>query len=70
MQTLQHNDLFLADNLDLLARQVVEGFIIGVHKSPYHGFSVEFAEHRLHNAGDSIKDIDWKVFARTEKLYT
>lgn len=70
MQTLQHNDLFLADNLDLLARQVVEGFIIGLHKSPYHGFSVEFAEHRLHNAGDSIKDIDWKVFARTEKLYT
>ncbi|HNF49840.1 MAG TPA: DUF58 domain-containing protein [Chitinophagales bacterium] len=70
MQTLPHNDLFLADNLDLLARQVVEGFIIGLHKSPYHGFSVEFAEHRLHNAGDSIKDIDWKVFARTEKLYT
>ncbi len=49
---------------------MVEGFIIGLHKSPYHGFSVEFAEHRLHNVGDSIKDIDWKVFARTEKLYT
>jgi len=58
------------DQLDLLARQVVEGFIIGLHKSPYHGFSVEFAEHRLHNTGDSIRDIDWKVYARTEKLYT
>ena len=57
-------------HLELLARQVVEGFITGLHKSPFHGFSVEFAEHRLHNAGDSIKDIDWKVFARTEKLYT
>src|SRR4051812_25206283 len=67
---IQQQDFFQFDQLDLLARQVVEGFIIGLHKSPYHGFSVEFAEHRLHNAGDSIKDIDWKVFARTEKLYT
>lgn len=70
MQTIQQQDFFQFDKLDVLARQVVEGFIIGLHKSPYHGFSVEFAEHRLHNAGDSIKDIDWKVFARTEKLYT
>ena len=68
--SIQQQDFFQFDQLDLLARQVVEGFIIGLHKSPYHGFSVEFAEHRLHNAGDSIKDIDWKVFARTEKLYT
>lgn len=67
---LQQHDFFQFDQLDILARQVVEGFIIGLHKSPYHGFSVEFAEHRLHNIGDSIKDIDWKVFARTEKLYT
>ncbi len=67
---IQQQDFFQFDQLDLLARQVVEGFIIGLHKSPYHGFSVEFAEHRLHNTGDSIKDIDWKVFARTEKLYT
>jgi uncharacterized protein (DUF58 family) len=67
---IQQQDFFQLDQLDLLARQVVEGFIIGLHKSPYHGFSVEFAEHRLHNVGDSIKDIDWKVFARTEKLYT
>ncbi|MEO1434533.1 MAG: DUF58 domain-containing protein [Bacteroidota bacterium] len=57
-------------NLELLARQVVEGFIIGLHKSPFHGFSVEFAEHRLYNQGESTKNIDWKVFARTDKLFT
>ncbi len=56
-------------NLELLAKQVVEGFIIGLHKSPFHGFSVEFAEHRLYNQGESTKDIDWKVFARTDRLY-
>jgi len=56
-------------NLELLARQVVEGFIIGLHKSPFHGFSVEFAEHRLYNPGESTRDIDWKVFARTDKLF-
>jgi len=67
---IHQQDFIQFEKLDLLARQVVEGFIIGLHKSPYHGFSVEFAEHRLHNTGDSIKDIDWKVFARTEKLYT
>lgn len=58
------------DNLEFIAKQVVEGFIIGLHKSPFHGFSVEFAEHRLYNAGDSIRNIDWKVFARTDRLYT
>ena len=57
-------------NLDLLARQVVEGFIIGLHKSPFHGFSVEFAEHRIYNPGESTKNIDWKVYARTNKLFT
>jgi uncharacterized protein (DUF58 family) len=56
--------------IDLLARQMVEGFITGLHKSPYHGFSVEFAEHRLYNTGESTKDIDWKVYARTDKLFT
>lgn len=56
-------------NLELLAKQVVEGFITGMHKSPFHGFSVEFAEHRLYNKGESIKHIDWKLFARTEKLF-
>lgn len=59
----------IIDNLDLLARQVVEGFIIGLHKSPFHGFSVEFAEHRLYNPGDPLRHIDWKVYGRTEKLF-
>lgn len=56
-------------NLQLLARQVVEGFITGLHKSPFHGFSVEFAEHRLYNNGDSIKNIDWKLYGRTDRLF-
>ncbi len=56
-------------NLELLATQVVEGFITGMHKSPFHGFSVEFAEHRLYNKGESTKHIDWKLFAKTDKLY-
>lgn len=56
--------------LEFLARQMVEGFITGMHKSPYHGFSVEFAEHRLYNTGESTRHIDWKVFGRTDRLYT
>jgi Uncharacterized conserved protein (some members contain a von Willebrand factor type A (vWA) domain) len=57
-------------SLELLAKQLVDGFITGLHKSPYHGFSVEFAEHRLYNEGQSTRHIDWKVFARTDRLYT
>jgi len=57
-------------SLELLAKQVVEGFITGLHKSPFHGFSVEFAEHRLYNNGDSVKSIDWKLFAKTDKLFS
>ncbi len=57
------------DNLEFLASQVVEGFITGLHKSPFHGFSVEFAEHRLYNKGESTRHIDWKLFARTDKLF-
>ncbi|MGB5941683.1 MAG: DUF58 domain-containing protein [Leeuwenhoekiella sp.] len=57
-------------NLELLASQVVEGFISGMHKSPFHGFSAEFAEHKVYNAGESTKHIDWKLYARTDKLYT
>lgn len=57
-------------SLEFLARQVVEGFITGLHKSPFHGFSVEFAEHRLYNSGESIRSIDWKLFGRTDRLYT
>ena len=56
-------------SLELLARQMVEGFITGMHKSPYHGFSVEFAEHRLYNEGESTRHIDWKVYARTDRYY-
>ena len=57
-------------NMELLAKQMVEGFITGLHKSPYHGFSVEFAEHRLYNNGESTRHVDWKVFAKTDRLYT
>lgn len=57
-------------NLELLATQVVEGFISGLHKSPFHGFSAEFAEHKIYNQGESTKHIDWKLFAKTDKLYT
>ena len=57
------------ENLELLANQVVEGFITGLHKSPFHGFSVEFAEHRLYNSGESTRYIDWKLFARTDKYF-
>src|SRR5471030_2258652 len=56
-------------NLELLARQVVEGFITGLHQSPFHGFSAEFTEHRLYNNGESVKNIDWKLLARTDKLF-
>lgn len=60
----------LFQNLELLAQQVVEGFISGIHKSPFHGFSAEFAEHKIYNSGESTKHIDWKLFAKTDKLYT
>jgi len=55
--------------LEFKARQVVEGFLAGLHKSPFHGFSVEFAEHRAYNQGESTRHIDWKLYARTDKLY-
>ena len=64
------NEIRQTGSLELLAKQLVEGFITGLHKSPYHGFSVEFAEHRLYNVGQSTRHIDWKVFARTDRLYT
>jgi uncharacterized protein (DUF58 family) len=57
------------NSLELIAKQVVEGFITGLHKSPFHGFSVEFAEHRQYNTGESVKNIDWKLFGRTDRLY-
>jgi uncharacterized protein (DUF58 family) len=67
--SIDHNRLQQFGSLEFLARQVVEGFIVGLHKSPFHGFSVEFAEHRLYNAGESIKNIDWKLYGRTDKLF-
>lgn len=69
MDLLNNFDVRNLGNLELLAKQVVEGFIIGLHKSPFHGFSVEFAEHRLYNPGEAIKDIDWKVYGRTDKMF-
>jgi uncharacterized protein (DUF58 family) len=57
------------DHLEFLAREIVEGFITGLHRSPFHGFSVEFAEHRLYNRGESTKHIDWKLYARTDKMF-
>src|SRR5439155_6012831 len=55
--------------LDLRAKFIVEGFLSGLHASPYHGFSVEFSEHRKYVSGDDPKDIDWNVYAKTEKYY-
>ena len=57
------------DNLEFISKEVVEGFITGLHRSPFHGFSVEFAEHRLYNTGESTKHLDWKLFARTDRLF-
>ncbi len=67
---IDQNRLEQFSSLEFLARQVVEGFITGLHKSPFHGFSVEFAEHRLYNSGESIKSIDWKLYGRTDRLYS
>ncbi len=67
--SIDHNRLQQFGSLEFIARQVVEGFITGLHKSPFHGFSVEFAEHRQYNSGESTKHIDWKLYGRTDKLY-
>jgi uncharacterized protein (DUF58 family) len=56
-------------SIEFIANQIVEGFITGLHKSPFHGFSVEFDQHRLYNAGESTKHIDWKLYARTDKMF-
>lgn len=69
MQQFNNQQIRDLERLDLLARQIVEGFITGLHKSPYHGFSVEFAEHRIYNTGESTRHIDWKLYARTDKLF-
>ena len=69
MAELRPEDFKEFSQLELLAKQVVEGFITGLHKSPFHGFSVEFAEHRIYNQGESTRHIDWKLFGKTEKLF-
>ncbi|MFA8451666.1 MAG: DUF58 domain-containing protein [Bacteroidales bacterium] len=66
---ITEENLFRFGQIEFIARQVVEGFVTGLHKSPYHGFSVEFAEHRLYNPGESTRNIDWKVFGKTDKLF-
>lgn len=66
---IDKKDIIKFGNLEFLAKQVVEGFITGLHKSPFHGFSVEFAEHRLYNQGESTRHIDWKLLARTDKMF-
>jgi uncharacterized protein (DUF58 family) len=69
MSPLAVKNISELNNLELLANQVVEGFITGMHKSPFHGFSVEFAEHRLYNKGESTRHIDWKLYAKTKKMF-
>ena len=56
-------------SLELRARFIVEGFLLGLHKSPYHGFSIEFSQHRPYMQGDSPKDIDWKVYGKSDRFY-
>ena len=70
MNVINHQAVQQFSRLELIAKQVVEGFITGLHKSPLHGFSVEFAEHRQYNKGESTRHIDWKLFARTDKLFS
>jgi uncharacterized protein (DUF58 family) len=69
MPSINRKELQAYSHLELLAKQVVEGFITGLHKSPFHGFSVEFAEHRLYNTGESTRHLDWKLYAKTDKLF-
>ena len=66
---IDHKEIHALSQLEFKARQVVEGFLAGLHKSPFHGFSVEFAEHRAYNPGESTRHMDWKLFARTDQLF-
>ncbi len=66
---LTPRDLAQVASFELRARLVVEGFVTGLHRSPFHGFSVEFAEHRAYNAGDDLRHVDWKVYGRSDRLY-
>ena len=66
---LEPNLLSKLQNLSIKAKYVVEGFMLGLHKSPYHGFSVEFSEHRPYGFGDEVRHIDWKLWSKTDKYY-
>ncbi len=70
MTKIRRDEIESFGKLDFLASQAVEGFLTGLHKSPYHGFSVEFAEHRQYNTGESSRHVDWKLYGRTDKLFT
>jgi uncharacterized protein (DUF58 family) len=69
MPLLTDEALAQLTRLQLTAKQIVEGFLVGLHKSPYHGFSVEFADHRQYNPGESLRNVDWKIVAKTERYY-
>lgn len=69
LKYLDPQTLASLEGLDLQARMLVEGYVAGMHPSPYHGFSVEFAEHREYVPGDDIRHVDWKVWSKTDKLY-
>lgn len=69
MAKIEIQDISKLASFEMLAKQVVEGFITGLHRSPFHGFSVEFAEHRQYNSGESTRFIDWKLYAKTDKLF-
>ena len=66
---LSHENISKLDNLYIKAKKVVEGFIVGLHKSPYHGFSVEFSDHKAYGPGDEIRHIDWKLWGKTDRFY-
>src|SRR6476620_5789403 len=69
LKFLDPRTLAKLQGLELRARSIVEGYVSGVHRSPYHGFSVEFAEHREYAPGDDLRYVDWKVFGKTDKVY-
>ncbi len=69
MPLLDDETLARLNKFQLAAKSIVEGFLVGLHKSPYHGFSAEFSDHRQYNPGESLKDLDWKLLAKTERYY-
>ena len=68
-QLLSHESISKLENLHLKAKKVVEGFIVGLHKNPYHGFSVEFSDHRPYGLGDEVRHIDWKLWGKTNRFF-